>query len=239
MATRVKRLVMLEGSIGAGKTTALQALERDSRVRVVEEPVNTWTTEQYEGQNLLDAMYSGTLDAAKFQLAIMPARVTALVEALADPDVDVVVSERGPWSEREMFARPQLSEADFNLYVFAQNGLLNGLLPLVGKFSVDFVHLTLPSEHALERIRVRGRVEEVGVNKERLDVIAAAQARMRETLTSEKALGIATVGDVVHTCIDATQGAAEVARALAHHVATVRARPTPPASPERSVGPVS
>ena len=203
-----KKLLMVEGAVGAGKSTVLRAIEARQLpgVCVIQEPVSSWQTIRYRGTNILDAMYAGTLDPALFQLTIMNSRFGPLISALANPDVDVVVSERGPWSERFVFAEPNLEPHDLVLYEFAHRGLLQ-LFSAVGKVQVGFVYLSIGPEDALARVQKRGRAEEAGMDVDYMRKLDSAHTAMLDKLTTGAQLGDLSLfcDNVMVRTIDATQ----------------------------------
>lgn len=101
-------LVTVEGLIGSGKTTVLEQLQQacfanDPRVEVRLERVREW-----ESDGLLQAANDGALP--EFQYVTLSAGVGQIVEAHRKPGVRLILSERGPRSNREVFAAVHVTD---------------------------------------------------------------------------------------------------------------------------------
>jgi deoxyadenosine/deoxycytidine kinase len=232
----MRTIVCVEGGIGFGKSTACEQVARITGVPLHLEPVDKWRAHTYNGLPLLEAMYSGAVSKLNFQLAIFGMRVSEIFALLSQSGSRVVLTERSPWSERYVFAEPQMETEDYNLYLFAQKHSIAPLMRALGPLRVIFVHMDLPTEHAMQRIKRRNRPEENGVTAELMDAIAAAHASMERRLQRAQDLEF-SVKEVHHVHVDATKPAAEVAADIA---AVVRGaldrvareeREPPPASP--------
>ena len=161
---RPVRIVTLEGLIGCGKTTQLRQLAALNlpHVRVIEEPVAEW-----EERGLLRAVYEGVLNKAVFQHAVLMSLAAELQSALQDPDVELIISERSPWSNRAVFALTNLTdENELAAYEYTFDKILKGICrrPL----HVSLVYLAVDVAAARERIHARGRVSEKTVSDEYL-----------------------------------------------------------------------
>lgn len=198
-------VVVIEGGIGAGKTTALRAVRASTNAMVVEEPVAAWQSQQWKGKSLLEAMYDGSLPNALFQTAIAPGRVSELVKALVKHKL--VVAERSPWSERAMFARPKLSDEEFGLYAWSQQQLLDNLFEVTGPLRVVFVHLDVTPKVALTRIKQRNRAGEERLTLEALEALRAAH----HSMFSLTARDLGNVAEVAHEIVNADRPADVVA----------------------------
>lgn len=214
-------LVCLEGLIGAGKSTVLAEIEKMKLplVKVLYERVDDWKAVEMEdgdgkSANMLACMYSGSLSSAVFQLAIMQSRFGALVKTLCEKGVRVVISERGPWSEKMVFAKSNLDKNEFAAYTYAQDAMLRELFPLAGPVAVSFLYLTLDIDDVMARIATRGRVEESSISREYMQTLDDAHTRMESTLgTSE--LGVPNiVGTTKHVHVDASKTPSQVAAAV-------------------------
>lgn len=202
-------LVCVEGPIGVGKSTLLNNLDALSKPGVVtlNEAVNEWKAVQVaDGKNMLQGMYDGTINSALFQLSILQSRFGPLVRALTYEDTKIVISERGPWSEKLVFAKSNLSPSEFACYNYAHGSLIKDLFPLVGEVAVLFLYLDLPTEAIIERIKTRGREEEKGIGSDYLNRLAKAHVTMKNELTTPASLGCeqAIVGPVRHMAVDAS-----------------------------------
>jgi deoxyadenosine/deoxycytidine kinase len=218
-----KTLFCVEGSIGAGKSTVLQRVADELKLKVVLEPVDEWNHQQYKGKSLLAAMYDGSLPHAMFQLAIMPGRVSGLAKALFENDV--VVCERSPWSERTVFAEPNLSADDFALYKWAQNALIENVVGIAGPIDIVFIHLDVDATVALHRIRRRGRAGEAGIGIALLEEMADRHCELMELRARDVVANgeddLAVDVTVKHVKVDARAEAEGVAAAVIKHITSV------------------
>ena len=201
-------LVCVEGPIGVGKSTLLDNLEALNKPGVVtlKEPVDEWKSVQVaEGKNMLQGMYDLTISSALFQLSILQSRFGPLVRALTYNDTRIVVSERGPWSEKLVFAKSNLSTSEFSCYTYAHGSLIKDLFPIVGEVAVLFLYLDLPTDAIIERIKARGRDEEKNIKPEYLNRLAEAHVAMKSELATPACLGCAEsiVGPVRHVSVNA------------------------------------
>ena len=219
----MKVLVCVEGGIGAGKSTLLDGISsmRLKGIAVVKEPVEEWRARKVtsQGQNLLGAMYSGEVSPAVFQMAVLQSRFGKLVRALVDPTNEVVISERSPWSEKIVFARPNLSEVDFECYSYTHECMLRDLFHLVGDLKILFLHLTIPHEKLIERIQKRGRAEEADIGENYLKIINEAHAKLMVETKEPIDLGSESIKKVHHLSINADQQKEEVKRLILENIA--------------------
>lgn len=156
-------LVLLEGNIGAGKTTVGRKIAASGMFGFVEEPTNVW--QEGFAANMLDLFYSDTERwAFTFQICAFVTRAKTWNEVLKYTDHPRVILERSIYCDR---------------YVFAENCYRSGLFTLaeyqlycsLWDFNVanfvdepDFIlYLRTPAELCLQRIRDRGRHEEEGI----------------------------------------------------------------------------
>lgn len=161
-------MILLEGNIGAGKTTVGKALAASDAFDFIEEPTTAWR----EGfaANMLELFYSDTKRwAFTFQICAFITRAKTWKEVLAYTDHSRVVLERSIFCDRYIFAencfRTELmSPPEYQLYC----GLWEFL---VSNYCVEpdlILYLRTPAAICLERIKVRDRQEEVGIPLEYL-----------------------------------------------------------------------
>ena len=107
----IKKILVLEGLIGSGKTTQadmLQAsLQENKNICFVIEPVDEWIQRDF-----LEQMYTYRMPAFMFQNAALISLITPLIQALNDPAIDLIVCERSIWSNLEVFAKQTLGDND-------------------------------------------------------------------------------------------------------------------------------
>ena len=166
-------MILLEGNIGAGKSTLGQVIAGSEAFGFIEEPTSAWR----EGfaSNMLDLFYSDTQRwAFTFQICAFVTRAKTWHEVLALTDHSRVVLERSIFCDRYIFAENcyrtgLMSETEYQLYCgmwdfLASNYCVEPNLTL---------YLRTPAEVCLERIKVRDRTEEAGIPLEYLQQLEA------------------------------------------------------------------
>ena len=148
-------LVSIEGNIGVGKSTLLASLtvlfkSDAASVVFVTEPVHEW-----EEHGLLEALYSGTISGAVFQMMVLATRFRCLNAALRLPGVKIVVAERSLFSD-QIFADVNLSGIDLVAYRTAWRANVDSL----PDFKLCVLLIDLPPSALQNRIRLRGRKSE-------------------------------------------------------------------------------
>lgn len=174
-------LVTVEGGIGAGKSTLLKSIKdlcRDDIV-VLQEPVDRWCAPVTStGESMLESYYADRKGVAlAFQMFAMLTRVQQLHELLHhhDDKVAIVISERGSWSDYEIFGRPMhesglLSEVDWHVYSAWFESVTRGALsPPVKPSGVAYLR-TNPAV-CRGRISKRGRHGEEDIDLDYLGLL--------------------------------------------------------------------
>ena len=119
------KLVSLEGSIGAGKSTFLKSLE-DLNIpdfHVLYEPVDQWNvTIEPNTRNMFEMYYNDKKKYGfSFQMFVLQTRVQHLVDFVKglDPQKDIIiVSERCPLTDYNIFADMMYSQGYMSDYDF-------------------------------------------------------------------------------------------------------------------------
>tara|TARA_B100000683_G_scaffold92143_1_gene91124 strand:- start:208 stop:816 length:609 start_codon:yes stop_codon:yes gene_type:complete len=184
----------IEGDIGAGKTTAIAHLKatfaRDCRIAFVDEPVAEW-----ERLGLLDGVYGGGLSKGTFQHHALMSRIGPVARAFRD-GASVVISERSPLTDADVFARTNLSGLEFTAYRATYDKIMDVLPPAI---EWRFVFLEAPLGTLLARISARGRAAEAAVDAEYVRALQRAHAafatvqqhRLRKVDASRSATDVA------------------------------------------------
>jgi deoxyadenosine/deoxycytidine kinase len=161
-------MILLEGNIGAGKTTIGQALAASGEFAFIEEPTKAW--QEGFASNMLDLFYSDPHRwAFTFQICAFITRAKTWREVLALTDHRRVVLERSIFCDRSVFAENcyrtgLMSPTEYQLYC----GLWDFL---ASNYCVEpdlILYLRTPAEVCLERITSRSRDEEAGIALEYL-----------------------------------------------------------------------
>jgi deoxyadenosine/deoxycytidine kinase len=163
-----RRMILLEGNIGAGKSTVGNSLKASGIFDFIEEPVEAWQTGF--ASNLLDMFYSDMKRwAFTFQITAFITRAKTWQEVLALTDHSRVVLERSIFTDRYVFATNSyriggMTDVEWQVYC----GLWEFL---VSNYCVEpdcILYYRTPAEVCLERMKARGRHEETGVSLEYL-----------------------------------------------------------------------
>jgi deoxyadenosine/deoxycytidine kinase len=156
-------MVLLEGNIGAGKTTVGRAVASSGKFGFIEEPTKVW--QQGYASNMLELFYSDTKRwAFTFQILAFVTRAKTWQEVWQQSDHQKVVLERSIFCDRHVFAKNcfqtgLFSESEYQLYC----GMWDFM---VSQYCVEpdvILYLRTPAEVCLQRIVDRGRSEETGM----------------------------------------------------------------------------
>jgi deoxyadenosine/deoxycytidine kinase len=166
--TNDRLLVLLEGNIGAGKTTVGNTLAESDLFGFIEEPTSVWR----EGfaSNMLELFYSDTRRwAFTFQICAFVTRAKTWHEVWQSTDHNRVILERSIYCDRYVFAR---NCYETGLFTEAEYQLYCGMWDFMVSHYVDepdaILYLRTPADVCLERIVDRGREEETGIPLEYL-----------------------------------------------------------------------
>lgn len=168
--TKLRRLIV-EGNIGAGKSTFLKLLQDYCAAHVVFEPHEQW--QNIGGHNLLDKFYTEPNRwAYTFQSYAFVTRMRADQEARKKSNHQTFIIERSVFSDRYCFAKNcfemgVMSPIEWNLYqdwfewlVTAQNYIPDG-----------FIYLKTDPKTCYDRMMIRNRSEESCVSLDYLTMI--------------------------------------------------------------------
>lgn len=171
MQTRNQKYFVVEGNIGAGKSTFLKVINTFLNAQVVYEPHQRW--QNVSGENLLERFYTDTHRwAYTFQTYAFITRVLEREKAALNNTFPFQILERSVFSDR---------------YCFAQNcfelGLMNALewklyqewfTWLVDTYTVKpsgFIYMQTDPKVCYKRLLKRNRSEEGGVTLEYLELL--------------------------------------------------------------------
>lgn len=161
-------LILLEGNIGAGKTTVGNILAASGEFAFIEEPTSAWR----EGfaSNMLDLFYSDTERwAFTFQICAFVTRAKTWHEISQVTDHNKVILERSIFCDRFIFAENCYRTGLFSLTEYQLYCQLWDFL--VSHYCDEpdaILYLRTPADVCLERIRARGRAEESAIPLEYL-----------------------------------------------------------------------
>lgn len=181
-------IIMVEGNIGAGKSTFLKVLKKRLNLNIIFEPTDKWQNKNEKDGNLLKLFYADTPRwAYTFQSYAFITRTQTLLDYQAENQSDKIkVLERSVYCDR---------------YCFAKNCFESGLMTklewqiykdwfswLVEKYSpkpIGFIYLQTSPETCYSRINKRKRSEESEIP---LDYLQKLHKRHEDWLFHKKGI---------------------------------------------------
>lgn len=164
--TDTKKLIVIEGNIGAGKSTMLKLIEQELNACVIPEPTDKW--QKMSGTtNLLDLFYKDTPRwAYTFQSYAFLTRIHAIYDYIKlHPEKSLFILERSVYCDRYCFAKNCyesgfITDLEWQIYKDWFGWLTeNQFTPKPNAF----IYLRVTPEVAFERISKRKREEESGI----------------------------------------------------------------------------
>jgi len=164
---RLPYTVVVEGNVGAGKSTFVEILAReDARISPVPEPVSAWQNVSGTGVNLLDSMFrDGKRWSGAFQLVSTLSRLQVATDLSNSKPVRIM--ERSIFSERYCFLETMhdnllLSKPEYSLmdrwFQFASKHYKKYVQPDV------IVYIRADLDTLKQHIKKRGREEEANLD---------------------------------------------------------------------------
>lgn len=174
MSAKRPLIVSIEGNIGAGKSTILEALRRSNETNLnivfMQEPVSVWETVVDEsGKTILMKYYENPEKYAfPFQIMAYTTRLSALKKCIeTNPDCDVIVCERSLEADKNIFAKmlyddEMIEPVNYQIYNMLYNDTAKN-------YAVDAViYLRADPAICLNRIHKRSRNGESNISVEYL-----------------------------------------------------------------------
>jgi len=163
MIIKESKSIIVEGNIGAGKSTFLRLIKDLLDAQVVYEPHEQW--QSVGGENLLDYFYKDTNRwAYTFQSYAFITRIMAQEQADKESFKPLQVLERSVYSDRYCFAKNafemgNMSSLEWKLY----QDWWGWFVKHYTKKPSGFVYLQTPPEVCYKRLLKRARTEESAV----------------------------------------------------------------------------
>ena len=125
--TRIPHIIVIEGNIGAGKSTLINKLNQlfntNSKVKIIEEPVELWNNiKDKDGTNILTNYYKNQEKYAfSFQIMSFTSRFNILRNALKN-NYDIIIIERSMFSDKYIFTKMlydtnMINEIEYKIYL--------------------------------------------------------------------------------------------------------------------------
>lgn len=163
MIIKESKAIIVEGNIGAGKSTFLRLIHELLDVQVVYEPHEQW--QNVGGENLLDAFYTDPKRwAYTFQSYAFITRIMAQEQADKISQSSLQILERSVYSDRYCFAKNAfemgtMSSLEWQLY----KDWWGWFIRHYTKKPSGFIYLQTPPEVCYQRLLKRARAEEASV----------------------------------------------------------------------------
>lgn len=167
---KYKRIYTVEGNIGAGKTTILNIIgEKFDDVAFIEEPVKQW--QNLNGENLLESFYKDpTRWGFSFEFYSMFSKLKSLVNA-AETDKPIIVIERSIMSNKAFgdisYEMGKITPMEYRMLMNTYDFYLKNVYPILS----GVIYLDTPVDECIQRICLRNRGEECGIEKDYLETI--------------------------------------------------------------------
>lgn len=188
MFDKVFKMFIVEGNIGAGKSTFLSLLKAsEADLTIIQEPVHNWASEKY-GQSLLEEFYKHPNRwAFTIETFAMLARSLDHVRYQKKSALPVIM-ERSIYSGHYCFAQNGLQEGYFNEIEWAVYlQWVNFILHQQCKAPTGFIYLRTSPEICFERINKRNRTGEELVS---LSYLRNIHDRHEKFLVSKESLDL-------------------------------------------------
>lgn len=161
----LKQWIIVEGNVGAGKSTFLKMLQQYLDVGFVFEPHEQWQNVENTG-NILEKFYEEPKRwAYTFQSYAFITRIRAQQEYARTAPQTTCILERSVFSDRYCFAKNAyesgfMSELEWYLYREWFAWLVQHYMPK----PAGFIYLRVDPQVCLDRMHIRNRHEESGVS---------------------------------------------------------------------------
>lgn len=176
---------IVEGNIGAGKSTFLSLIKSYLQAQIVYEPLDRW--QNVGGHNLFEHFYNDTARwSYTFQSYAFITRVLAQKENAARNTLPLQILERSVYSDRYCFAKNlyelgSMTELEWKLY----QEWFGWFVESMSTKPDGFIYLRTDPEICYERLQKRSRAEENTVS---LDYIKYLHDKHEEWLVHKRGL---------------------------------------------------
>lgn len=163
----------VEGNIGAGKSTLLESMKNlkfDRPHKIIQEPVNEWTSETETSTSILELYYSDKARYAfTFQMFALQTRFEHIYNVMKENPDTILICERCPLTDFEIFAKmlfdsKQMSECEIMIY----KRWYEFMDMLIGPKIKGILYLEMPISTCASRIIKRNRKGEGNITMDYL-----------------------------------------------------------------------
>lgn len=183
MIIKASKAIIVEGNIGAGKSTFLRLIKDLLDVQVVYEPHEQW--QNIDGENILDAFYKDKNRwSYTFQSYAFISRIMAQEQSDKNSSKPLQILERSVYSDRYCFAKNlfeigAMSSLEWKLY----QDWWGWFVSTYTKKPSGFIYLQTPPEVCYQRLLKRARSEESAVS---LDYLKTLHEKHEDWLIGKK-----------------------------------------------------
>jgi deoxyadenosine/deoxycytidine kinase len=160
----------IEGNIGSGKSTFLAQLKKEysERFVFVPEPVDEWKTivDPETGKNKIELFYGDMkTHAFSFQMMAYISRLSYIKQTIRENHGKHLIVERSLYTDKNVFAKMLhedglISPTDYQIYTRWFEHFIQDLP------EIKYIYIQTAPTVALDRIRIRNRSGEEGINLE-------------------------------------------------------------------------
>ena len=177
----MKRWYIIEGNIGSGKSTVVDALSKDLRIETIQEPVDVWESiKDDDGKSLLDMYYQ---DPKRFCYLFQTITFKTRMQSLDfEQQKDIRVSERSIMTDKNIFMKcldemGYMSAVERNSYYI----WYDWLQAKMNRRPDAIIYIRADPETCLKRICHRNRTGESNIS---LDYLQTLHNKHEEWLNS-------------------------------------------------------
>lgn len=160
---RKPMLISIEGNIGSGKSTMMNHLKQNYKIRgytvgFIDEPVEIWNsfTDDNTGENIIEKYYKDHAKYAfSFQMMAYISRLSTIKKALKS-NCDILLTERSIYTDRNVFAKMlydsgKIEDINYKIYLKWFDEFLDDIK------DIKIVYLKTDPETASNRVIKRNR----------------------------------------------------------------------------------
>lgn len=160
--SKPKTIICIEGNIASGKSTTVCSLKEyyknNRRVKFLLEPLSIWEgIRDKKGNNMISKFYGDIPKYAfAFQMMAYISRLNILREALSDDDVEIIITERSLFTDKNVFAQMlfddgMMEDVEYEIYMKWFDTFISDLP------TAHIYYIRTDPDVALDRLKKRNR----------------------------------------------------------------------------------